>query len=75
MIITVEHPFPGLSGSKTIELSVNKRWLKKRMKETGWTARQCAEIEFLTTAKNALAESCRYAARINRQYGAEFPDA
>jgi hypothetical protein len=67
--ITVKHPFPSLSGFKTIDLSIDKRWLAKRMKETGWTARQCAEIEFLTGAKDAIARSCKLAAKVNREYG------
>jgi hypothetical protein len=72
VISHVQHPFPGLSGEKTIPLSVNKRWLTKRMKETGWTAQQCAEIEFLTSAKDAIAKTCQLAARINREYSKAF---
>lgn len=65
MIINVQHPFPGLSGEKTIPLSINKRWLTRRMKETGWTAQQCVEIEFLTSANAAIAKSCELAARVS----------
>jgi hypothetical protein len=72
MILTVKHPFPGLSGEKTIRLSVDKRWLKKRMAETGWTAQQCAESEFLTSAKDALAKSCQLAEKINQEYSKAF---
>ncbi len=71
MIINVKHPFSGLSGFETIPLDVDDQWLKKRMKETGWTAQQCAEIEFLTSAKDAMAKGCQEAGRINREYAKE----
>jgi hypothetical protein len=71
MRVNIKDPFSGLSGFSHIPLDVDRKWLKKQMKETGLSAKECIAVE-LAKIPDMLKENISYAAKINRAYAEAF---